>query len=605
MPSYLDEEEEARPPIDDAEEADDERKQRLQRLLGTRPLYGSAPPFNPAEPPVPGRAPAQPDIDLPEAVPSGPGAAPVVADRNRTADDLARAISDKPNAPKPKWWQRAAAGAVGAAAGYANAAGRTKVDAAPAVEGILGGTNYKAKLSDWQNRVGGAQARADAGKTKEEAWWKNRSIQNDEDYKQAQEGRLNAQAEREAGRNDADAAKAKQADAEKQDALALRGREDAYLLKQGEQPPDGWDSIQSMANPGRTYAAPPRLARLPPELVDYAPGRKAGDVVPMNELKAARGAAQKDTLAQNRPVRPPAENVDRILLNPGDYTPEQVKQAREMFGQIHRPPASAQNRDAVAEAIERTAQALAAGDMTQISKIASLRGDQRLLLFDRAKQLNPKFNTAEVDRKIKMEDYYANGKGAANLQSFGTFLEHGGAAIDAASAINQGNPRLLNKPINWWKANMSGDPTFQAFTVALEPVRKEFEGFLLGGRALYGDDRKQAEIILNDSSSMGQVQAALKQMGHTAQARMNEENFRYKKVMGHDLTDPFSPEALEGARKIGVNLGGGQGAQQSGAGGSPPPQGAVHFVDAGVSYDIPAEKVQAFIAAHPKAKKGG
>jgi hypothetical protein len=116
------------------------------------------------------------------------------------------------------------------------------------------------------------------------------------------------------------------------------------------------------------------------------------------------------------------------------------------------------------------------------------------------------------------------------------------------------NSPLVNKPINYLKKNVSGDPNFQAFMVSLEPVRKEFEGFLLGGRALYAEDRKAAETILNDASSPSQVKAALKQMGHTAKARFDEMNYRYKRTMGKDIQDPFSPEAIQSASRIGVDL---------------------------------------------------
>jgi hypothetical protein len=198
-----------------------------------------------------------------------------------------------------------------------------------------------------------------------------------------------------------------------------------------------------------------------------------------------------------------------------------------------------------------------------------MRGDQRLLIFNRAKQLNPQFSTAEVDRKIKMEDSFTNGKDGQNLQSFGTFLEHAGEASDVVNNYrNTGSP-LINKPLNWIRSHVAGDPGFQQFTASLEPVRKEFEGFLLGGHALYGDDRKAAETILSDNSSPAQIQAALKQMGHTVKARYNETNFRYKRLMGHDLEGAISPEAAAGAQKIGVNLAGVSAP-------SGPPPGATH-----------------------------
>lgn len=206
-------------------------------------------------------------------------------------------------------------------------------------------------------------------------------------------------------------------------------------------------------------------------------------------------------------------------------------------------------------AIQRAGEALGRGELTRIRDIASLRGDQRLQIYDIAKSVNKNFSISEVDRMIKNEDYYANGKGADSLRSFNTFLEHAGAASDAVNAIRLSGVPAINKPLNWWRSHLEGSPELQQLVGSLEPVRKEFEGYLLGGHALHTDDRKAAEIILNDNSSPAQIQAALKTMGHTAVARAREENYRYKKVAKHDLEDAFSPEAIEGAKKIGTDLG--------------------------------------------------
>lgn len=436
--------------------------------------------------------------------------------------------SAPPKEGSPKWWQRLAAAGVGAAAGYENASGhRNHIDPTGAVDAIMGGPSQRKRLSDWQDKVQGAEAQSKAAKGTLDEWQQGRSLDRQDELADATTEHLRAQS---------------------------RAKPEGVTLSPGqvhyERQPDG-----SMKEVAAAEATDKPVKTLEQRVVEILDGTDP-EPVKQTKLKAVVDAHNK--LHPTTPIHG-IETDDRgnstlVIADPS--SPQNVQ--RIPLGGIGKSktlPASVQNKDAVAEAIERSAQALANGDLTRLREISSLRGDQRLLLFDRAKQINPKFNTADIDRKIKMEDYYANGKGAANLQSFGTFLEHGGAAMDAAAAINQGNPRLLNKPINWWKSNMSGDPTFQSFVVALEPVRKEFEGFLLGGRALYGDDRKQAEIILNDSSSLGQVQAALKQMGHTAQARMNEENYRYKKQMGHDLVDPLSPEAIAGAQRIGLNLG--------------------------------------------------
>jgi hypothetical protein len=210
--------------------------------------------------------------------------------------------------------------------------------------------------------------------------------------------------------------------------------------------------------------------------------------------------------------------------------------------------------------LEELARSIAGGDLTRIKDVMSVRagsGMAAVKLFNMIRKLNPKFSTAELDRKVKMESDFTTGKDGQNIQSLGIFLEHAGAASEAIQSMrNVTNSRLLNRPVNWWKTNVSGDPQFQSFMVALDPVRKEFESFLLGGRALYAEDRKTAEKILDDNSSPNQIQAALKQMGHTAKARFTEANYRYKKLMKKDLEEPFSPESIEAARRIGVNLAG-------------------------------------------------
>ena len=126
--------------------------------------------------------------------------------------------------------------------------------------------------------------------------------------------------------------------------------------------------------------------------------------------------------------------------------------------------------------------------------------------------------------------------------------------------------KLFNKSVKWWKENISSDPRYTAYQAALEPVRKEFESFLLGGRALYGD-RKAAETILSDESTPAMVSDALKQMGHTVQARYTELDHRFQNQMGVPIREAIgdlSPEAKVGAQKIGIQIGGGA---QAGGGG--------------------------------------
>lgn len=234
--------------------------------------------------------------------------------------------------------------------------------------------------------------------------------------------------------------------------------------------------------------------------------------------------------------------------------------ARQEFAAMHRAPKNDEGEDAVLQRVAAKIAPMDPRDLSSLKDIVSLRGDQRLKVFDYASRINPKFNTAEVNRKIKMLDNFSNGKDGQQLQSFGTFLEHAGEASRVVNDIrNHLTPAVINTAINKLESKGWGTTAGQ-ITAALEPVRKEFEGFLLGGRALYGDDRKAAETILSDSSTPAQIQAALKQMGHTVKARQNEMNSRFKNQMGANITDvigPMSEEAMQGARDIGLDMGGG------------------------------------------------
>ena len=216
--------------------------------------------------------------------------------------------------------------------------------------------------------------------------------------------------------------------------------------------------------------------------------------------------------------------------------------------------------DATQSAIDRVAVGLANGDLTRIKDIASLRSDQRLLLYDKVKQLNPSFNTAQIDRQIKMYDSYTNGQQGNQLQSFGTFMEHAGALKDTVAALqNTTDARILNRPINWLRQNVTGNEQYQKVLAALDPVQKEFESYLLNNRALYVEDRKTVDQIINGDLSPNQINAALNQMGHTVQARYNNADKRFKSTMNgksiEDVIDPFTPEAKDAAKKIGIKLG--------------------------------------------------
>jgi len=220
--------------------------------------------------------------------------------------------------------------------------------------------------------------------------------------------------------------------------------------------------------------------------------------------------------------------------------------------------------DEVKEARHRVAQSLAGeydpksgkwtGDLTPLRMITSMRQNERILLYDEIKQRNPAYNTSDIDRKVKMMDWAENGKGADQLQSYGTFLQHAGAVTDVLENVRLTDAKILNLPWNKIREMATSNPELAKLVVSLEPVRKEFMAFLLNNRALYESDRQEMIDMVGESQPPKVLLSSLNQMGHTAEARYKEINGRFKRVIGQDIPDPFTPEAIDAARKLGIKL---------------------------------------------------
>jgi hypothetical protein len=215
--------------------------------------------------------------------------------------------------------------------------------------------------------------------------------------------------------------------------------------------------------------------------------------------------------------------------------------------------------------LQDLAHAIAPMDETSLSRaneIASMRNDAKSKLFVLARQENPNFNWAEVERKRKMLDNVTNGKDGQNLRSFGVFLDHAAELQDVAKQLQQTNPQILNRPINWFRQNVTSDPLYQRLVAAIEPVNYEYQTFITSGRALYQTERDAMNGMLNGNMPFGQAAAAVNQMGKTALVRYNEIDNSFNRVMKKHLAestvagDALSPQAINSAQRIGLDLSG-------------------------------------------------
>lgn len=149
----------------------------------------------------------------------------------------------------------------------------------------------------------------------------------------------------------------------------------------------------------------------------------------------------------------------------------------------------------------------------------------------------------------------AAGKTKDQVVSFNALLGHVGDLNDGIEQLrNTGSP-MINKPINWLKANAMGDPAVSNFIQRMEPVKKEYMSFLLNNRALYDEDRQSADKIMNENLSPAQMQENMKGFAHTAAIRLGAANDSYKRIkQGQDIPDLLSDEADSTLRALGVGI---------------------------------------------------
>ena len=206
-------------------------------------------------------------------------------------------------------------------------------------------------------------------------------------------------------------------------------------------------------------------------------------------------------------------------------------------------------------ALRAVAHSAATGDLMAMRDVSSFRGTDKSRIFKMIKDENPSFDMAEMGRKMKMMDYVTVGKGGDLIQNFGTFLQHGGEAVDAIQNLKLSGSPYLNKSLNWWRQNMQGSPELEALKQPLEAAGIDYERLLIGtSYALQKDDRERIHRFISGDMPVDQMAAAAKSMARIAKDRFMELNHKAKRVLKQDIPDPFSQDAVEGSRKMGIEI---------------------------------------------------
>ena len=204
--------------------------------------------------------------------------------------------------------------------------------------------------------------------------------------------------------------------------------------------------------------------------------------------------------------------------------------------------------------IEVAAQALTdPHNLTALKDVASMRGDQRLKIFTRAREIDPHFDPGLVNERVKFMQNYEDPKGraAVNRQAINNILQHAGDLSDLNQEYRRTNVRVINTPLNAI-ANQFGNTDFTRFQTTNSVLKDELSLYFAGGYAPTTDQQKMWEKIQSDTATSAQTEAFAKEVVHLGMRRATTFNSQFKKIMGYDDPNMIIPEAKDAANKLGM-----------------------------------------------------
>lgn len=140
----------------------------------------------------------------------------------------------------------------------------------------------------------------------------------------------------------------------------------------------------------------------------------------------------------------------------------------------------------------------------------------------------------------------------AGITAGNTFLEHANDLFGVTNGYRTTNVKALNTPLNKIR-DAFGDPTYTQFAAAISPVKTEYDNALKAGYAPTAEDEKNSAVLLSDSSSPAQIEAAVKQMSHSVLRRLESTNQSYRTHTGVDYPNMISPDAAQAVRTLGLS----------------------------------------------------
>lgn len=406
---------------------------------------------------------------------------PLKAQKDRYAQaqaTLNQVQSERPAPPKPKWWQMLGAVGAGALVGAENAGGhsRTLMDPKAVANGILR-PGYDQKMQDYNQRLQVAQgdvAEAEKGLqvgalTQEE---QSRAHYYDD---QTQARRDDAKTRAEAG------------------VLERQITAQAQLLKERR----GWTQpATDPVPPGHSVmpdlstvdtrtgqskfvqVLPPAQVPLPPELAQYYPGSKPGDMISYADMADLRDELKKIAIEKARGITKQATTPSEVLMAPaGTYTPDQIAEARKEFNQEHRDPNAlptgnfvqrnpmlpADARDeGVLQGVDPHTQAIIKQLVDYKYALPTgiaLRTPEWQNIIGLAAQYDPSFDASQYSQRQRLQSDFKSGRAATNIRNLNTVTQHLDQLEEDWQKLNNTNflPGVMNPLENTVGKTVSAD----------------------------------------------------------------------------------------------------------------------------------------------------
>jgi hypothetical protein len=182
-----------------------------------------------------------------------------------------------------------------------------------------------------------------------------------------------------------------------------------------------------------------------------------------------------------------------------------------------------------------------------------MRGDQRLRIFARAREIDPNFDPGLVNERIKFLQSYEDPKGRASINrgAINNILQHAGDLSQVNEQYRRANVKVINTPLNEI-ARQFGYDTYTQFATTNAVLKDELSLYFAGGYAPTIDQQKIWNKIQADQSPPSATEAFAKEVVHLGLRRATTFNSQFKKVMGYDDPNMIIPEAKNAAENLGL-----------------------------------------------------